>query len=164
MNTRRWLPYPQVSLALLAAWLMLNSTLAPAHLLLGAFLGWSLPLLCASLLGRNVPLGRPLKIVRLLAVVMFDIVIANLKVARLILGPAPALRQAFIEVPLALREPYAVHALASIITLTPGTISSRISQDRRRLLVHALDVPDEQELINDIKLRYEQPLKEIFEC
>lgn len=164
MNPRRWLPHPHVSLALLVAWLMLNSTLAPAHLLLGAFLGWSLPLLCASLLGRTVPLSRPLRIVRLLAVVLFDIVIANIRVARLILGPASALRPAFIEVPLTLREPYAVHTLASIITLTPGTISSRISHDRRRLLVHALDVPDEQELINDIKLRYEQPLKEIFEC
>lgn len=164
MKTRRWLPYPYVSLVLLAAWLMLNSTLAPAHLLLGAFLAWSLPLLCGTLLGRKVPLRRPLRVVRLLAVVMFDIVIANLRVARLILGPASALRPAFIEVPLALREPYAVHTLASIITLTPGTISSRISQDRRRLLVHALSVADEQELINDIKLRYEQPLMEIFEC
>lgn len=161
---KRWLPYPQVSLVLLAVWPMLNSTLAPAHLLLGAFLAWSLPLLCNSLLGRRVPLRRPLHILRLLAVVMADIVIANFRVARLILGPASALRPAFIEVPLDLREPYAVHTLASIITLTPGTISSRISQDRRRLLVHALNVPDQQELINDIKLRYEQPLKEIFEC
>lgn len=164
MNRQRWLPYPHVSLVLLAVWLMLNSTLAPAHLLLGALLAWSLPLLCASLLGRKVPLRRPLRIARLLAVVMLDIVVANLRVARLILGPASALRPAFIEVPLDLREPYAIHTLASIITLTPGTISSRISQDRRRLLVHALDVTDQRELVNEIKLRYEQPLKEIFEC
>lgn len=164
MNARRWLPYPNVSLALLAVWLMLNSTLAVAHVTLGAFLAWSLPLLFGVLLGRRVPLGRPLRVVRLLAVVMFDIVVANLRVARLILGPASALRPAFVEVPLELREPYAIHTLASIITLTPGTISSRISRDRRRLLVHALNVADEQELIDEIKRRYELPLKEIFEC
>ncbi len=164
MNRRLWFPYPNVSLALLVAWLMLNSTVAVAHLLLGAFLAWSLPLLVGVLMGRRVPLGRPLRIIRLLAIVMFDIVVANLRVARQVLGPASALRPAFIEVPLELREPYAVHTLASIITLTPGTISSRISQDRRWLLVHALDVADERELINEIKLRYEAPLKEIFEC
>ena len=39
MKTARWLPYPYASATLLAVWLMLNSTLAPAHVLLGAFLG-----------------------------------------------------------------------------------------------------------------------------
>ena len=164
MNMRSLFPYPYVSLALLAAWPMLNSTLAVAHLLLAAFLAWSVPLLFGLLLGRRVPLHRPLLILRLLAVVMVDIVVANLEVARLILGPVPGLRPAFVEVPLDLREPYAIHTLASIITLTPGTISSRISEDRRRLLVHALNVPDEAALVAQIKTRYENPLKEIFAC
>lgn len=164
MKTGRWFPYPYASAVLLVLWLMLNSTLAPAHLLLGAFLGWSIPLLSSRLLGRNVRLHRPLLAVRLLLTVMMDIVIANLTVARLVLGPRSALRPAFIQVPVDLREPYAVFTLACIITLTPGTVSSRLSEDRKWLLVHALDVNDEASLIAEIRQRYELPLKEIFAC
>ncbi len=164
MKTARWLPYPYASATLLAVWLMLNSTLAPAHLLLGAFLGWSIPLLSSRLLGRRVPLRRPLLALRLLLTVLWDIVVANLAVARLILGPRAALRPGFVRVPVDLREPYAVFTLACIITLTPGTVSSSISEDRRWLLVHALDVDDEAALIADIRQRYELPLKEIFAC
>ena len=164
MKTGRWFPYPYASVVLLVLWPLLNSTLAPAHLLLGAFLGWSIPLLCARLLGRKVRLHRPLLALRLLLTVLFDIVVANLTVARLVLGPRAALRPAFVQVPVDLREPYAVFTLACIITLTPGTVSSRISEDRRWLLVHALDVDDEARLISEIKQRYELPLKEIFAC
>ena len=164
MRSTRWFPYPYVSVVVLVLWPLLNSTLAPAHLLLGALLGWSIPLLCARLLGREIRLQRPLLALRLLITVLFDIVVANLTVARLILGPRAALRPAFVQVPLDLREPYAVFTLACIVTLTPGTVSSVISEDRRWLLVHALDVEDQAGLIAEIRERYERPLKEIFAC
>jgi multicomponent K+:H+ antiporter subunit E len=54
--------------------------------------------------------------------------------------------------------------LASIITLTPGTVSVDIDQERHMLLVHALDVTDVPAAIDTIKRRYEAPLKEIFGC
>jgi multicomponent K+:H+ antiporter subunit E len=57
-------------------------------------------------------------------------------------------------------------ALAGIVTLTPGTLSSEITADRRHLLVHALHCPDgaaEAALVASIRERYEAPLKEIFE-
>ncbi|MDP1529769.1 MAG: Na+/H+ antiporter subunit E, partial [Rhodoferax sp.] len=46
----------------------------------------------------------------------------------------------------------------------PGTVSAHLSEDRQSLLVHALDVDDQDELVATIKARYEAPLKEIFEC
>ncbi|HAR04393.1 MAG TPA: cation:proton antiporter, partial [Pseudomonas sp.] len=52
----------------------------------------------------------------------------------------------------------------SIISLTPGTVSACLSPDRRVLMVHALDVPDVDALISDVKRNYEAPLLEIFEC
>ena len=65
-------------------------------------------------------------------------------------------------VPLDLTNIHGITTLASIITLTPGTVSAELSDDRRYLLVHALDLQDPQALIDEIKLRYEAPLKEIF--
>jgi multicomponent K+:H+ antiporter subunit E len=50
------------------------------------------------------------------------------------------------------------------VSLTPGTVSADVSEDRTRLLVHALHVEDPQALVAEIKQRYEGPIKEIFEC
>ena len=164
MKRLRWLPHPFSSLALWIIWLMFNNTIAPAHVLLGAFLGIAIPWITRALWPERPQLSHPLTALRLFFVVMYDIVIANLIVARLIIGPVSALRPAFVELPLDLRSPYAISALASIITLTPGTVSARLSEDRRTLLVHALNVDDRDALIAEIKQRYELPLKEIFEC
>lgn len=55
-------------------------------------------------------------------------------------------------------------ALACIISLTPGTVSAGLSSDHKTLLLHGLNVPDRDELIAEVKSRYEKPLLEIFEC
>ena len=101
---------------------------------------------------------------RLVLRVLWDIVVANLEVARLVLGPSDRLHPAFIELPLDIDEPFVATVLASIITLTPGTVSVDIDRDRRMLLVHALDVTDIPAAIDTIKRRYEAPLTEIFGC
>lgn len=160
---KRLLPQPFVSLLLLAVWLLLNNTVHPAHLLLGAALAWGIPLFTSRLtVGaprvRNVP-----RALRLAAVVFYDIIKSNLDVALLILGREANIRPAFVWLPLALTNDHAKAVLAGIITMTPGTLSSDFSEDGRWLLIHALNVSDEDALIADIKARYEVPLKEIFE-
>lgn len=160
---RRLLPGPVLSLTLLAVWLLLNNTVAPGHLLLGAALAVALPLAAAGSIGRRPRLRRPGTIVRLGFVVLRDIVVANVEVARRVLGPETAIRPAFVRVPLALTDPHAIAALGGIITMTPGTLTCDVALDRSSLLVHALHVTDEATLVADIKARYEAPLKEIFE-
>ena len=63
-----------------------------------------------------------------------------------------------------LRDSFAITVLTSTVSLTPGTVSADVSEDRTRLLVHALHVEDPQALVAEIKQRYEGPIKEIFEC
>jgi multicomponent K+:H+ antiporter subunit E len=95
-------------------------------------------------------------------VVLRDIVMSNIDVAKRVLGPEAAIQSRFVWVPLRLRDPHAIVALAGIITLTPGTLSSELSEDRRYLLVHALHCTDEAALVADIKARYEAPLLELL--
>lgn len=159
---KRLLPQPLLSAGLLATWLLLNNTLAPAQLLLGAALAIALPLLFAPLRPAPVRLRRPWVALRLLARVLADIVLANVEVARRILGPEDALTPHFVWVPLDIRQPWGIATLAGIITLTPGTVSSELSADRRYLLVHALNEADPAALVAAIKTRYERPLMEIF--
>jgi len=96
--------------------------------------------------------------------VFYDIVRANLTVARLVLGPTRNLQPAFIEVPMLIENEFVLSVLTSIISLTPGTVSSGLSPDHKMLLLHALDAPDIEALVAEIKTRYEAPLLEIFQC
>jgi multicomponent K+:H+ antiporter subunit E len=160
----RWLPSPALTLLLALLWLLLHNTLSFGHLLLGLFLGWGIPLLVRGFLIEVPTVRKPLTLCLFTLKVLYDIVIANMQVAKLVLGPKKDLRPAFIEVPMAIENEFALATLASIISLTPGTVSACLSPDRRMLMVHALDAPDIDALIADVKRNYEAPLLEIFEC
>jgi len=161
--TQRLLPHPIVSCIVAAVWLALNSSVAPVHLAAAAALGVALPLALGHLLDDPVHVHKPLTAVRLALVVVWDIVVANLAVARRVLGPAGRLRPGFITVPLdAATHPDAAALLAAIIALTPGTVTTDIDDARTRILVHVLDLEDPAALVAEIKRRYERPLNEVF--
>ncbi|NCC25519.1 MAG: Na+/H+ antiporter subunit E [Deltaproteobacteria bacterium] len=161
---RRWIPQPLFSLFLWLVWLLLANSTAPGQMVLGGFLALILPLFTARFWPDRPCIRRPLVLTAYLLVFFWDIVVANLTVARLILGSPKRLRPAFVRLPLDLNNDFAVTVLAHTISLTPGTVSSDLSEDRKTLLVHALDVDDEAGMIRRIKTRYEAPLKEIFQC
>jgi len=161
---KRLLPHPIVSFFVAVVWLGLHSSVAPIHLAGASLLAVALPLLLDRLLHDPVRVERPWVAVRLALLVLWDIVVANVAVARLVLGPMARLRPAFVEVPLDISHPDAVALLASIVTITPGAVSADVDEARTRILVHVLDLDDEATLVAMIKRRYEAPLKEIFGC
>lgn len=163
MNAR-WLPNPVLTLLLTLLWLLLNNTLNLGHLLLGLFLGWTIPLLVRGFLVEVPVVRRPLQLCLFMLMVFYDIVRANLTVAKLVLGPISKLQPAFVEVPMLIEDDFVLAVLTSIISLTPGTVSSGLSPDHKTLLLHALDAPDIEALVAEIKTRYEAPLLEIFQC
>lgn len=161
---KTWLPHPVLSLLLVLVWLLLVAEISLAHILLALFLAWSIPMLCRPFLKGLPSVRNAFAALKLVAVVTYDIVVANITVARLVLGPTARLKPAFVQVPLTLTQPMSISLLASIITMTPGTVSSDLSKDNKLLLVHALDCSDPQALVADIQQRYEKPLLEIFGC
>lgn len=161
---KNWLPHPLLTPMLAAIWLLLNNSLAPGQILLGLLLGWAIPRFTLGFWPERVRIRRPARLLRFAGVFLYDVIIANLSVARLILAGPRRLRPAFIVVPLDLTNDLAISLLANTICLTPGTVSARLSADRRQLLVHALDCADPQALVATIKARFEEPLKEIMEC
>ena len=167
---RRLLPRPWTVLWLWLAWLLLNQTLAPGHLLLGLALALVFARLGGSARGTLPDSGHgragwrlPGIALRLAWTVLHDIVVANLQVARRILGSQDALDPKFVWVPLDVRRPRSISLLAGIVTMTPGTLSAELSDDHRHLLVHGLNVADPQALVAEIKTRYEAPIRELFE-
>lgn len=162
---RRLLPHPVLSVFLLVVWLLLVNSTSGGALVMGIIVALTIPPFTARFWTEQPRFVRPRVLLWLIPRVLWDIVVANMAVAKIVLTRANRdLQPAFVEIPLELSDPYGVTALASIITLTPGTVSVQLSEDRRTLHVHALDAPDPDAVVAGIKERYEGPLKELLEC
>jgi multicomponent K+:H+ antiporter subunit E len=157
----RLFPAPLLSAVLFVAWLLLNGASA-GHIALGAALAVSVPWLTEAFRPDRPRLGAWPVALRLVLAVLWDIVVSNVQVAWLILGPERRIQPRFVWLPLDIRDPHGIASLAGIITMTPGTLSADLTEDRRFLLVHALNVSDEAALIASIKARYEAPLRRVF--
>jgi len=161
---RKLFPSLSMSVTLLALWLLLNHSMSPGHLALGAALAWIGPIAADCM--------RPLKahprltpgLFSLVLRIIADVLRSNVAVARIVLG----LRRhewvsGFIHIPLDLRDPHGLTVLAGIVTVTPGTVWAGRDPATGVLTLHVLDLRSESAWVEFIKTRYERPLMEIFE-
>lgn len=160
----RWLPFPLLTAVLLAVWLILNEGASPGAIVLGGILSVGAIRVMMRLEPPEGRFRRPLVALQLVLIVLGDIVRSNNAVARIILRVAARERTSgFVRIPLDLRAPYSLAALACIITATPGTIWVEYDSAGNTLLLHILDLVDEKTWIETIKGRYEKRLIEVFE-
>lgn len=161
---RRWLPFPLLTAALLALWLLLTGSVAPGAVVLGGVLALGAGKALTALDPPKSRFRRPRAVFRLALVVLVEIVRSNWAVARIILLPDVRQRRSgFVRIPLDMRTPYGLAALACIITATPGTLWVEYDSADNTMLLHVLDLIDEEEWVRIIKDRYETRLMEIFE-
>ena len=160
---KRLFPHPLLSLTLLFIWFCLANKVTVGHLLLGGFLAIVFPILTAPYWPGRPRVGSPIKLFRYFLLVMWDIVIANIDVAKIILLKKTGdIHSHWIVVPLRLTSPEAITLLAGTITMTPGTISTMLSADASAILVHCLHTDDPDGVRDVIQSRYEERLLEIF--
>lgn len=168
MNWRRYVPHAGWSVVLAATWLSIIGTTYVGHVLLAVALGLGIPYALRDAWPARPPFRRPwLALARslaFLALVLGDVIVANLQVARAVLGPVRRLQPGFATVPLDLQDDRAIVVLAHTVTLTPGTLSVDVAPDRRSLVVHALHMPDPEAAVREIKERYERRVREIYAC
>lgn len=159
----RLLPHPFLTLLLAVVWTILQNDVSAGMVVFGLILGTIIPLITA-VWWPDRPRGLRLgKFLVYMLIVLWDIIIANIEVAWIVLTrPNDKLRAKWVVVPLDLRQPEAITILAGTVTLTPGTVSSDLSSEGHSLLVHALDAESPEEVRDQIKTRYEARLMEIF--
>lgn len=160
---KRLLPHPGLTLLLVTMWMLVLNSLSMGGFLLGLFFAIVVPLFTAPFWPDRPQMRLGLPLLGYAFLVLWDIVVANFEVARLILFRRNRdFRSCWLSIPLELRSAEAITLLAGTISLTPGTVSTDISTDGRHLLVHALDTGDPAGEITRIKTRYERRLLEIF--
>jgi len=159
----RVFPYPLVTVSLIMMWLLLSS------FSLGQFIvGTSVALVAAQGMAALHPAKPGIRrwslLPKLAAIVLYDIVRSNIAVAWLILREGNNRRvSGFVTVPLELRSQMGLAVLGIILTATPGTAWLDYNSARGTLLLHVLDLVDENAWLTLIKTRYEHLLLEIFE-
>ena len=159
----RFLPFPLLSAALLVLWLLLNQSLSVGHLILGAIVAVGAAWTLAALRPPPPRIRRPAAIFKLASYVVADILRSNVAVASIILfRREPGKNAGFMTIPLDLRDRYGLTVLACIVTSTPGTIWVNYDPAKGVLLIHVLDLVDEEAWVRTIKHRYERLLLEIF--
>lgn len=164
MRAVRWLlPHPFLTLILAVVWVLLQNEISSGMVAFGIILGIIIPQM-TSIWWPDTPKGFRLGKMGIYSlIVIWDIIVANVQVAWIVLTvPNAKLKPAWIVVPLELRQPEAITVLAGTITLTPGTVSSDLSDEGHSLLVHVLHTDDPDAVRDDIKTRYERRLLEIF--
>ncbi|MEP1588041.1 MAG: Na+/H+ antiporter subunit E [Tateyamaria sp.] len=159
-----WLmPHPFLTVLLAVVWILLQNEFSAGMAVFGLILGILIPW-GTSIWWPDTPKGfRIGKMVPYCLMVIWDIIVANIQVAWIVLSvPNSKLKPAWVVIPLDLVQPEAITVLAGTITLTPGTVSADLSSEGHSLLVHVLHTDDPDAVVDEIKTRYEARLKEIF--
>lgn len=97
----------------------------------------------------------------LAAVFQRELLKSSFAVARAAFAREPQTASAIIAMPIELRTDLGIAVLANLVTLTPGTCSLHVSEDRRTLYIHALDMQDADAIVADIRRTFESRLKRI---
>jgi multicomponent K+:H+ antiporter subunit E len=161
---RRLYPHPYLTLTLILLWFLLVNQLKVGSLVMAVILATIIPLVTRSWWPDRSPVRHPLRLAAYTVLVLWDVIVANFQVARIILFmPSDRIRSGWVTVPLDLTSPEAIALLAGTITMTPGTLTADMSACGRALLIHALHAPDPDAVRDEIKARYETRLKRIFE-
>jgi multicomponent K+:H+ antiporter subunit E len=157
------LPFPLTWLALVAMWLLLNGTLALAHVILGMLVALAAVFGLRALQAPAERARAPIAALQLAGLVLVDVVRSNVAVAAIVMHRRTRERNAgFVEIPLELRDPGGLAVLACIVTATPGTSWAGYDSHSGVLTMHILDLLDDEAWVTTIKERYERRLLEIF--
>ena len=160
---RKYISFIFLPLLLAFLWLLLNG-FSVGHITLAITLSILISIAAIPFRPVRATLHHPFTAIKLCWHVSVDIVKSNYDVGRIILftkkaNPTPG----FLDIPLTLKDPHGLAALACIITYTPGTVWSGFNEETWVLTLHILDLKDEQFWLNTIQNRYQRPLIEIFE-
>ncbi len=150
-----------ILLIYVAMWAGVTGSVAPLNLLFGLALG-----LLALWLVRDPsdsgPRVHPLLVLQLAGVFIIELLKSGIRVARIVVRPDMKLRPAVIAYPLTVTRDFEITILASLITLTPGTLSVDVSRDGGTLYIHCVDVDDYDAVIADIRDTFESLIRRAF--
>lgn len=143
-------------------WALAAGGLSLTNLSIGFVLGYAALWIAQPAFGRSQYFGRVPLAIRFALFFLTQLMLANLRVAYDVVTPKYHMRPGIVAIPLDAQTDVEITLLASLITLTPGTLSLDVSEDRRVLYVHAMFVDDVESFRDSIKNGFERRLLELI--
>lgn len=156
MNSLLW------NLALALAWVAVTGDLSGGNLILGFGLGFLVLFFTTPILGAPTYVRKVLQVLNLALFFVWELILANLRVAYEVLTPGYQLRPGVIAIPLDARTDAEIMLLTTLVTLTPGSFSLDISSDRRELYLHVMYIDDPDQVRRQIKDGFERRVLEVL--
>ena len=146
------------------AWAALQGEISLPNLLLG----YALSYLILSLLAKGgvVPhtlASGTIRAVSLAGFFVWELMLANVRVALDVLRPCTGIRPAVVAIPLDVTSNDEILLLSMLINITPGSVTIDLTDDRRTLYVHVMHMKSAEESRREIKSGFERRVKLLFE-
>lgn len=151
-------------LLFVGVWLAVSGSVTPANILFGLIVS----ALALGLIRHQIPKGgrhrlRPVRVLSLLMLFFKELALSAWKVAVMVTRPKLDVQPGIFAYPLRLKTDFEITLLANLITLTPGTLSVDVSEDKTTLYVHAIDCSNIEAAKNDIRNGFEKKIMEAFQ-
>ena len=153
-----------VNILLALAWAALQGDITLANLLIGYGIGFVILTLLAK--GGVMPptlVSRTTHAVELAGFFIWELMLANVRVALDVLRPRTAIRPAVVAIPLDVTSDGEILLLSMLINITPGSVTIDLSDDRRTLYVHVMHMESVEASRREIKEGFERRVKLLFE-
>jgi multicomponent Na+:H+ antiporter subunit E len=150
------------NLILAFVWVAMTGHLTPVNLFTGFLLGYVVLLFSHRVVARSSYYRKIFDLAGFLLFFLWEMILANLRVAHDVITPTLYTRPGIVAVPLDAHTDDEITLLANVISLTPGTLSLDVSDDRKVLYIHAMFIDDEQKLRDDIKNGFERRLLDVL--
>ncbi|WP_209328976.1 Na+/H+ antiporter subunit E [Lunatimonas salinarum] len=143
-------------------WLAVTGSFTFQNFVFGFLLSFVIMWLISANRREESYFKRGPKVVGFIFFFLYELIKANIQVAYEVITPSHLMSPGIIKIPLTAKTDLEITLLANLITLTPGTLSLDVSDDRKVLYVHAMHVKDRDKFIDDIKNGFERRLLEIL--
>jgi len=144
------------------AWGAVTGSFSPINLIFGFALGAVALSLIREQVGSMGYFSRARRVISLMVLFIYELVLSSVRIAILVLKPNMNLKPGIFAYPLKVDRDFEITLLANLITLTPGTLSVDVSDDRQTLYIHTVDCSDPDGLRQDIADGFERKILEAF--
>lgn len=151
-----------LNLLLAMAWCLFQQSFGPVEFVVGFLIGYGILRFFRGPRPRELYMGKVTRSLRYLLRFLYEVVRANIQVAKIVLSPRLRIRPGIIAYPLEVKSDGGITLLANSITLTPGTLSVDVSPDKTKLYVHALNITDPRATEAEIRKHLERFSREIL--
>lgn len=142
-------------------WAVLWNSYTGVDFLLGYIVGIFILFVLRRFLRFDFYMRRVFAAFKLIVLFIKELIMSNIDVVKVLLSPKLNIEPGIIEVPTQLKSDWELTLLASLISLTPGTLSMDFSEDKKSIFVHSIHVPDKEEMIREIHETFEKAIMEV---